>query len=181
MGDPLILSGGQAIRYGAMLIVDFRKRSIQEADPISREDGIKIGVTVKKNHVVHGRNPYQKTVYYGIYGQGTEKYLEVIDLAINQGVLKKAGAFIRVPDESGEAKLFPDGSKMQWQGTAKFRQYCIDNQDFFKWLKGEVSGETIQMTAEEIDIAKSETGEGSAEEVDYIEEAAKKKKGSKEA
>lgn len=167
-GDPLVLSGGQAIKYGAILIVDLRKRSIQESDPISREEGVKIGVTVKKNHAVHGRNPYQKTEYYGIYGQGTEKYLETLQLAIDQGILTKAGAFIRMPDEKGDA-LVINGEKMQWQGAAKFRQYCIDNPKFFNDTQAMVTGQVISMTDEEIAEAKRE-----AEEMD--EEIAKKTK-----
>ena len=83
-----------------MMIVDFRKRSIQESDPIKREEGMKIGVTIKKNHVITNRNPYLKTQYYIIYGEGTEVYLEALDLALSQGILTKAGAFIRVPDEN---------------------------------------------------------------------------------
>lgn len=177
MGDPKVLAGGEAIKYGAMLIVDFRKRSIQEADPISREEGIKIGVTVKKNHACHGRNPYQKTEYYGIYGQGTEIYLEALQLAVNQGVLAKAGAFIRLPDENGEAKVI-NGEKMQWQGAAKFRQYCIDNPEFFKNIQSMIKGETVHMSDEEIAQAKKETGEGKEVE-DVIEVAAKAKRKAK--
>lgn len=175
---PLVLSGGQAIRYNAMLIVDLRKRSIQESDPISKEDGIKIGVTVKKNHAVHGRSPYQKTHYYGIYGQGTEKYIEALELAVKQGVLTKAGAFIRLPDENGDPRIIND-EKMQWQGAAKFRQYCIDNPAFFEKIQGMIKGELVQMNDEEIAQAKAETGEGTEEELDIIEVANKSKGKSK--
>lgn len=177
-GDPLVLSGGRAIRHGAIIILDFRKKSIQESDPISRDEGIKIGVSVKKNHAIHGRNPYQKTEYFGVYGQGTEKYLEALQLAISQGILTKAGAFIRLPDENGEAQMI-NGEKMQWQGAAKFRQYCIDNPEFFKNIQSLVKGETIQMSEEEIAQAKAETGEGAEEEIDVIAEANKAKGKSK--
>lgn len=154
-GDPLTLSGGKAIRYGAMLIVDFRKRSIQESDPIKREDGLKIGVTVKKNHVVTDRFPYVKTQYFVIYGQGTEVYLEALDLALSQGILTKAGAYIRMPDENGDAKIV-NGEKMQWQGAAKFRQYCMDNPQFFANIQSMIKGEIINMSDDEIEEAKIE-------------------------
>lgn len=154
-GDPLILSGGKAIRYGAMLIVDLRKRSIQDSDPISREDGLKIGVTIKKNHVVTNRFPYVKTQYFIIYGQGTEVYLEALDLAIGQGVLAKAGAYIRLPDEKGEPQVI-NGEKMQWQGAAKFRQYCIDNPQFFTNIQAMLKGEIVNMSTAEVEEAKIE-------------------------
>lgn len=154
MGDPMTLSGGVAIRYGAMLIVDLRKRSIQESDPIKREDGMKIGVTVKKNHVVTNRNPYVKTEYFIIYGQGTEVYIEAIDLAIKQGILSKAGAFIRIPDENGDAKII-NGEKMQWQGVAKFRAYCMNNPEFFERLKASIKGEVELLSEEEVSEIKA--------------------------
>lgn len=175
------MSGGQAIRYGAILIVDLRKRSIQDSDPISREEGVKIGVSVKKNHAVHGRNPYQKTEYFGIYGQGTEIYIEALDLAVKQGILSKAGAFIRLPDENGDA-LIIDGEKMQWQGAAKFRQYCIDNPEFFKRLQASIKGEAIQMDESEIESIIEEIKadeEGIREAIQDVIEVAKKSKGRK--
>lgn len=154
-GDPLTLSGGVAIRYGAIIIVDLRKLSIQEADPIKKEEGVKIGVSIKKNHIVTDRFPYVKTQYYAIYGQGTEIYLEALELAISQGVLSKAGAFIKLPDENGDAKII-NGEKMQWQGAAKFRQYCIDNPQFFANIQSMIKGEIVNMTDEEVEEAKKE-------------------------
>lgn len=175
MGDPLTLSGGVAIRYGAMLIADLRKLSIQEADPIKREEGVKIGVTVKKNHVVVNRYPYVKTEYYAIYGQGTEAYIEAIDLAVKQGILSKAGAYIRIPDENGEAKVV-NGEKMQWQGLAKFRQYCMDNPEFFNNLQSMIKGEPVKLTEEEIEEAGIEEANRQEEElIDVIAVASKAK------
>lgn len=182
-GDPMQLSGGVAIRYGAMLIADFRKRSIQETDPIKREEGMKIGVTVKKNHIVTNRYPYVKTDYYIVYGQGTEVYLEAIDLAIKQGILTKAGAFIRVPDENGDAKIV-NGEKMQWQGTARFRAYCMDNPEFFERLKASIKGDIALIDGEELSQIKAEEekdNEDIGEIEDVIETAKKAKKGTKTA
>lgn len=152
--DPLILSGGRQIRHGADLIIDMRKRSIGDTDQITREEGIKIGVSVTKNHVVTNRFPYLKTEYYGIFGQGTEIYLEAIELAVNQGILTKAGAYIRVPDENGDPMIV-DGEKMQWQGTAKFREYCKDNPDFFNNMRDQIEGEVDELSDEEVNKAKA--------------------------
>lgn len=177
--DPLILAGGKAIKYGASVICDMRKRSIQESDPISKEEGVKIGFSVTKNHVVTNRFPYLKTEYYGIFGQGTEIYLEAIDLAINQGLLVKSGAFIKIPDKDGNPLVLEDGTKMQWQGTAKFRQYCIDNPDFFNDLKNKIEGKVEHLSDEEVVTAKLEN-EGNLDDIeDVLEEAAKESKSKK--
>lgn len=165
--DPLILAGGRQIRHGADLILDMRKRSISKEDPIAKEEGIKIGVSVTKNHVITDRFPYLKIEYYGMFGQGTEIYLEAIDLAVAQGILIKAGAFIKLPDENGDPMII-NGEKMQWQGTAKFRQYCIDNPEFFNNIRNKLNGETQELSEEEILQAKK-ANENNKDDIDDIE------------
>ena len=176
--DPLELSGGMAIRYGACTIIDLRKRSIAKEDPIQREEGIKIGVTVTKNHAKTDVYPYLKTEYYGIFGQGTERYLEAIDLAVEAGHLSKAGAYIRIPDENGEA-IIVDGMKMQWQGAAKFRSYCIDNPDFFNELVSQLEGKAEAVSDEEAETFKAleqEENKSSDLSDDPMEKSSKAKK-----
>lgn len=148
--DPLVISGGNAIIFGASLIMDLRKRALQEGDPISREEGVKIGLTVKKNHCVPTKNPYLKTDYYAVFGQGIEKYLEALENAVQQGILVKAGAFIKDLDEvTGEPKIWND-TKLIWQGKESFRTFMKHNPDYFKQLQKRISGEVVQMTEEEI-------------------------------
>lgn len=147
--DPMIVAGGNSIIYGAAVVMDLRKRSVLDTDPISKEEGIKIGVIMKKNHVMIDKFPYVKTEYFAIFGQGIEQYLELLDNAVNQGFLAKNGAFISVKDDSGEIKVV-DGVKMQWQGAAKFREYCIANQPFFKDLKNKVNGIVEMLDVQEV-------------------------------
>lgn len=147
--DPLIVSGGQAIQYGASVILDLRKRSMNDSDPFKREEATKIGVTVKKNHVITDRFPYCKLEYYAVYGKGIDCYLEIAQLAIDAGILVKSGAFIKVPDENGNPKILEDGTKLQWQGNAKFKDYLIANPDFFEDLRSKLTGKVELLTEEE--------------------------------
>ena len=141
--DPLLISGGRAITYGASIIMDLRKRSLQESDPVSNTEGMKIGVSIKKNHCVCDRNPYVKTEYFVIYGQGTEQFLSTLDKAVQQNVLRKAGAWI-----------YDDANNLSWMGKAKYREHCKDNPDYFKTLVNRISG--IQdMDAAEVADAKA--------------------------
>lgn len=154
--DPYIVSGGLAIGYASSLTLDLRKRSIQESDPIGREDGIKVGVTVKKNHCVTDRFPYVKTEYYAIFGQGIEQYLQLIQRAIDEEVLLKNGSFIRDPDDNGDPKVI-NGEKMQWQGDKKLRDYLITHEDYFEELKSRISNNNITVLSdEEIEAIKEE-------------------------
>lgn len=139
-GDPLVLAGGRAIRYSSMLTLDIRKRSIQEADPIARDEGMKIGVTINKNHCRQDRMPYLKTEYFVVYGQGTERSIEIIELAEKCGILTKKGSWYREYSGEYDAKgnplerILSDGSKAAWNGMKNTRAYILNNPDYFDYL-----------------------------------------------
>ena len=122
------------------------------------QEGIKIGASITKNHVKTGRFPYLKTTYYGLFGQGTESYLEIIDLALKKGVINKSGAFYKIIDDSGEPVILEDGTKLQWQGTARLRNYLIENPEFYSKLVTQLGGNTDieSMSEKEIEIAKEQ-------------------------
>lgn len=157
--DPLIVSGGNAIMYGSALTLDLRKQSLGESDPIDQNEGIKVGVSVKKNHCVAGRMPYVKTAYYAIFGQGIEKYLPFIDRAVEEGVIGKGGSFYKDVDANGDPKVI-GGVKYQWQGKAAFKAFLIDNPEYFEELKSRVTGNgVVQMDDDEISATKAEIGD----------------------
>lgn len=189
--DPLIVSGGQAIMYGASVILDLRKRSMSDSDPYKKEEATKIGVTVRKNHVITNRFPYCKLDYYAVFGEGIDTYLEITDLAIQEGILVKAGAFIKVPDENGNPVVLPDGTKLQWQGTARFKDYLRNNPEFFQSLVDKLEGKgdiTILSEEEAQEMIESDKNlcdaegfaETEVEDIDIVlEEEPKKSKKSK--
>lgn len=143
-GDPLVLAGGRAIRYSSMLTLDIRKRSIQEADPVSRDEGMKIGVTINKNHCRQDRMPYLKTEYFVVYGQGTERSIEIIELAEKCGILTKKGSWYR--EYSGEVdskgnpmeRILSDGTKAAWNGMKNTRAYILSHPEYFDYLVNKV-------------------------------------------
>lgn len=159
-GDPLTIAGGRAIRYSSMLTLDIRKRSIQDADPISREEGMKIAVTVQKNHCRQDRMPYLKTEYFVVYGQGTERSVEIIELAEKCGILTKKGSWFR--EYSGEVtpkgepieRVLADGTKAAWNGMKNTRAYILNNPDYYEYLVNKVENfgkiEVEALSAEEV-------------------------------
>jgi recombination protein RecA len=147
--DPLIISGGFAIQFGSMLILDLRKRSISDKDPIVKEEGVKIGVSIRKNHCFPNKFPYVKTEYYALFGQGIEKYLTTISLAVQEGILVKAGAYLRDFDEDGELRTDKNGQKLQWQGAKKLRDYLIDNPEYAEHLRSSITGNIVATMSED--------------------------------
>ena len=124
--DPLIISGGAAIQYWSSLTLDMRKRSIGPSDPITKEEGVKIHVNVKKNHTISNRNPYVQVDYYAIFGKGIDQMLEVIEEAFNSGVLIQRGAWINWIDGNGEVIE-------KFNGRAAMKEFFHNNPD--KWME----------------------------------------------
>lgn len=164
--DNKIIAGGEAIKYASALTIDLRKRSIQDSDPITALEGIKIGLTVKKNHCTPSVNPYLKTEYFAIFGQGIEQYLETLQNAINQNILTQNGAMIRdIDTETGEIRQW-NGQDLVWRGKNAYREFVKNNPDYFANLHDRVNGRTVEMSEAEVAAAK-------AEENKIIEDVAK--------
>lgn len=148
--DPLTLSGGQQIRYQNMLQLDLRKQSVGDGDPIGREEGMKVMVYIRKNHVNPSIFPYSKVIYYVIYGQGIETKLALLQKGLDKGILTKAGAYIKFVDkETGEV--------MSWQGKQAFRN-ALSDPDLYKKIEDACGGSGEELTQEEInELEKADT------------------------
>lgn len=162
-GNPMQMSGGFALKYSAIIVAELNNLSIGESDPIGKDEGRKISFIVKKNHCKTDSNPYVKTEYYAIYGQGTDRVIELVDLAIKCGYIVKSGAFLKIPDENGDPKVV-EGVKYQWQGLSKFRTYCLENKDFMDELEAAVKNVNNDSVE---DLSKDEIEEIKAEEKAY--------------
>lgn len=138
--DPYSLGGGQLLKYGALLILDMRKQSINDSDPINKEEGMKICISVKKNHVVPKINPYVKVSHFVVYGEGTEVVFTTLNKAVGQGILTKSGAWINWPDK-----------QLKWCGKQEFRKAMKEDPNLLQTLRNLVSNEVVELTPEEMD------------------------------
>ena len=91
---PYAMGGGLLLKYGGLLMLDMRKQTVLDTDPINKEEGMKVMISVKKNHVTPRLYPYVKVPHFVIYGEGTEQILTALDQALKQGVLRQTGAWI---------------------------------------------------------------------------------------
>ena len=150
--DPLIVAGGLAIRYWSSLTLDLRKKAILDSDPIGKDEGVKIGVRITKNHCAPWKNVYVKLDYYAIFGQGIEQYLSTLARAISKGIIVSKGAWLYWYDEKGEVKD-------KWNGKIAFRQAMKDNPDIFNELLKSVGSGVDNMSEDEIEEVQAETAE----------------------
>ena len=146
--DPLVVAGGRAIQHWSSLTLDMRKKSIGPGEPITKEEGVKIGVTVRKNHVMPDRFPYVKLEYYAVFGEGIETIFSALNSAIEKGICSARGAWIYQYDK--------DGNEVnKWNGKAGFRTYMIEHPDEFQQLSDQIYGGT-KLSDEEIEEIKED-------------------------
>ena len=162
-GDPLVMSGGQAIRFHSALQLDLRQQSIQDADPIKKTEGMKVAVYVRKNHCNQTDFPYGKIIYYVIYGEGTETKLALLQRGLDNGTLRKAGAWIYFKES-------PDAEEVGWCGKQAFRE-ALNDPELYKKVEAVVGGIQADLTEEEIATFVAAEKEDEAEAA----KAAKKK------
>lgn len=137
--DPYAMGGGLLLKYGGLLMLDMRKQTVLDTDPINKEEGMKVMISVKKNHVTPRLYPYVKVPHFVIYGEGTEQILTALDQALKQGVLRQTGAWI-----------YWDEKDLKWCGKQAFRQSMKENPDTLQTLKNYIHGDIEVLSEEEM-------------------------------
>ena len=115
-GNPEVTTGGRALKFYASIRIDIRKaEALKEGDKIL---GNSVNIKIVKNKVAP---PFKACKIDLIYGEGFSKYGEILDLAIESGLVKKAGSWIDIL-----------GERVQGRDTAK--QYLADHEDVYTAL-----------------------------------------------
>ena len=150
-GDSKVLAGGEAMKYWAALILQLSKHAIKDSDPITKDEGMKIGYIVKKNHCTPGaKRQYAKGEYFVAFGEGIEEIAPSINWGIESGILVRHGAWLYWMDG--------DKEKEKFASRAAFREAM--KKDPQKWAEyyALVSGSapTSDLTDEEIEAIEAE-------------------------
>ncbi len=87
-GNPETTTGGNALKFYASVRLDIRRiGSVKEGDEIT---GNETRVKVVKNKVAP---PFKQAEFIIMYGAGINKYGELIDLGVQEGLVDKSGAW----------------------------------------------------------------------------------------
>jgi len=118
-GSPETTPGGNAPKFFSSMRVDIRRRArVQEGDAtVANETRAKL----VKNKCAP---PYQEAMFQIRYGQGIDSVAEVVELAIERGIVNKRGAWL---DFDGDVKA---------QGVPRFIELARERPDLVEELKG---------------------------------------------
>lgn len=117
-GSPVVTTGGNSLKFYASQRIEIsRTGSNKTGDEVTSN---KIKCKVIKNKVAP---PFKQAEFEIEFGKGIDRMKELIDLAVEFGIIKKAGSWFSLNDEQG-TKL--------GQGVDNVKQLFLDNPEMCK-------------------------------------------------
>ena len=133
-GNPETTTGGNALKFYSSVRIDIRRiAAIKTGDEII---GNRTRVKIVKNKVAP---PFRQVEFDIMFGKGISKVGDLIDLAIAENIIEKAGSWFSY-----------ENSKIG-QGRENSKKYLVDNPSIAKEIKGKIlqkRGITIESLSE---------------------------------
>ncbi|MFC2059986.1 recombinase RecA, partial [Chloroflexota bacterium] len=125
-GNPEVTPGGRALKFYSSIRIDLRRTEIikQGTEPI----GNHVKARVVKNKVAP---PFRTAEFDIMYDHGISKEGNIIDLGVDLGLIKKAGAF------------FSYGDIRLGQGKESAKQYLHQNPELAKEIEQQVKASVV--------------------------------------
>ncbi|MDR2978950.1 MAG: recombinase RecA [Bacteroidales bacterium] len=120
-GNPETTTGGNALKFYASVRLDIRRVSqLKEGDLAS---GNRVRVKVIKNKVAP---PFRQAEFDILFGEGISKVGEIVDIGVEQNIVKKAGSWFSY----GDTKL--------GQGRDAVKQLLFDNPELADEIEAKI-------------------------------------------
>ena len=130
-GNPETTTGGNALKFYASVRIDSRKASA----PIKTGDeavGSRVKVKIVKNKVAP---PFKIAEFDIMYGEGVSKTGEILDAAVDMGIVKKSGSWFSYADTKlGQGRdavrdMLKDNPELADELEAKIREEIKNKKD----------------------------------------------------
>ena len=149
-GNPETTTGGNALKFYASLRLDIRRiAAIKDGTDII---GNRTKVKIVKSKVAP---PFKEVEFDILYNEGISKTGDLLDLAVNFGIVKKGGAWFTFEED-------------RFQGREQFRQKLVEDAVLFEKISKEVKTK--------LGILPAEKENGKEEAVEKEKSSAKEKK-----
>jgi len=142
-GSPETTTGGNALKFYASVRLDIRRiGALKKGDEVI---GNQTRVKVVKNKVAP---PFKMAEFEILYGEGISREGEIIELAVDQGIIDKAGSW------------YSYGSDRIGQGKENVREYLKANPEISNDIETQIRAKLLPDTV--ADSAAPESGEEEA-------------------
>lgn len=146
-GNPETTTGGRALKFYSSVRLDVRRtESLKQAGEIV---GNHVRVKVVKNKIAP---PFREAEFDIMFGQGISREGDVLDLAVNAGIVNKSGAWYAY-----------DGDKIG-QGRENAKTYIHENPAFFDMLEAKVRDFYFTQPEDEDAAVQEDSEKSEAEE-----------------
>ena len=146
-GNPETTTGGRALKFYSSVRLDVRRtESLKQGGEIV---GNHVRVKVVKNKIAP---PFREAEFDIMFGQGISREGDVLDLAVNAGIVNKSGAWYAY-----------EGDKIG-QGRANAKTYIHENPAFFDMLEAKVRDFYFTQPEDEEDEVQEDSKKPEAEE-----------------
>ena len=146
-GNPETTTGGRALKFYSSVRLDVRRtESLKQGGEIV---GNHVRVKVVKNKIAP---PFREAEFDIMFGQGISREGEVLDLAVNAGIVNKSGAWYAY-----------EGDKIG-QGRENAKTYIHENPAFFDMLEAKVRDFYFTQPEDEDAAVQEDSEKSEAEE-----------------
>ena len=146
-GNPETTTGGRALKFNSSVRLDVRRtESLKQGGEIV---GNHVRVKVVKNKIAP---PFREAEFDIMFGQGISREGDVLDLAVNAGIVNKSGAWYAY-----------EGDKIG-QGRENAKTYIHENPAFFDMLEAKVRDFYFTQPEDEDAAVQEDSEKSEAEE-----------------
>lgn len=140
-GNPETTPGGRALKFYSSVRLDVRRiQSIKSGTDII---GSRIRVRVVKNKVAP---PFRTAEFDIMHDEGISRSGDILDLAVEIGVIEKRGSFYYYGDDLRIA-----------QGRENAKEYLKENPDIAQEVEGEIRALVMDQTLTELESSDNES------------------------
>ena len=150
-GSPEVTPGGRALKFYSSVRIDLRRvESIKQGAEVM---GNRVRARIVKNKVAA---PFRVAEFDIMFNQGISKMGDILEIGVDQGVVKKSGAFYSY----GETKL--------GQGRENSKDFLIQHPEIAESIEGRLRSPADEPVAEQPESQDGDVVRGSNSVADFL-------------